>query len=332
MEEQLRILVALGLVLILLLLRLDSRRFGVAEYAVRDDYGDMPPVLPRLAWYVVGIVLIVAVYVVFPGDPATTLFLTVGDRTAAVLMGIGAGIIGIAQAIALAYGRYGGPRPPGWRAYPLGIVNALGTSFVDEATFRGIVLGLLMATGIGPVPAVAIQAIAYVLATRVGRSGGSLYLVLLDLVIGLIGGWLTVVTGGIAAAFLFDSLTRLGVFFATGSPDAQVAPEWVEEEAEVPPGWEWVDEDEAAGPWPGDGWPADAPASPGAIGTNTAAWVYAPPGAQAAYAPPGVQATYAPSAPGPQAALQAAPPVVPPASPVVPPADMEADDSDASLP
>ena len=325
MEEQLRILVALGLVLILLLLRLDSRRFGVAEYAVRDDYGDMPPVLPRLAWYVVGIVLIVAVYVVFPGDPATTLFLQVGDRTAALLMGIGAGIIGIAQAIALAYGRYGGPRPPGWRAYPLGVVNALGTAFVDEATFRGIVLGLLLATGIGPIPAVAIQAIAYVLATRVGRSGGSLYLVLLDLVIGLIGGWLTVVTAGIAASFLFDALTRLGVFVATGSPDARVAPEWVEEDAEVPPGWEWVDEDGAAGgAWQYDAWPADAPAAPGAIGTRTAAWVYAPPGTDVAYAPPGAPMYPTPPAQGPWAML--------PASPAARPADVEADDSDASLP
>jgi hypothetical protein len=303
MEEQLRVLVTLGLVLILLLLRLDSRRFGVAEYATRDEYGDMPPLLPRLAWYVVGVILVVAVYVVFPGDPTTELGLATGDRTAAVLMGLGAGVIGIAQAVALAYGRFGGLRPPGWRAYPGGIVNSLGTAFVDEATFRGIVLGLLLATGIGPIPAVVIQALAYVLATRVGRSGGSLYLVLLDLVIGLVGGWLTIVTGGIAAAFIFDSLTRLGVFVATGSPDAQVPPEWVEEEAEVPPGWAWVDDDGPAGGWTPAGWPADAPAAPSAIGTATAAWVYAPP-------PPGAYP--------------------PPAGP--PPADGDLDDFDASLP
>ncbi len=314
MEEQLRVLVTLGLVLILLLLRLDSRRFGVAEYATRDEYGEMPPLLPRLAWYVVGIILVVAVYVVFPGDPTTELGLATGDRTAAVLMGVGAGIIGIAQAVVLAYGRFGGLRPPGWRAYPAGIVNSLGTAFVDEATFRGIVLGLLLAAGIGPVPAVVIQGLAYVLATRVGRTGGSLYLVLLDLVIGLVGGWLTIVTGGIAAAFVFDALTRLGVFVATGSPDAQVPPEWVEDEAEVPPGWEWVDEDvAAAGGWVPAGWPADAPAAPSAIGTATAAWVYAP-------APPGAS----------QPAVSPPPAAPPPAGPPI--ADGDLDDFDASLP
>jgi hypothetical protein len=311
MEEQLRVLVALGLVLILLLLRLDARRFGVAEYATRDEYGDMPPLLPRLAWYVVGVILVVAVYVVFPGDPTSELGLTTGDRTAAVLMGLGAGVIGIAQAVALAYGRFGGLRPPGWRAYPGGIVNSLGTALVDEATFRGIVLGLLLATGIGPIPSVVIQALAYVLATRVGRSGGSLYPVLLDLVIGLVGGWLTIVTGGIAAAFIFDALTRLGVFVATGSPDAQVPPEWVDDESEVPPGWEWVDED-ASGQWTPAAWPADAPAAPTALGTATAAWVYAPP--SGAY----------------QSAASATPAAPPPAGP--PPADGDLDDFDASLP
>jgi hypothetical protein len=295
------------------LLRLDSRRFGVAEYSVPDDYGEMPPVIPRLAWYVVGIVLVAAVYVIYPGDPTTALFITTGDRTGAVLMGLGIGAIGVAQAVILAYVRFGGVRPPGWRSYPMGIINALGTALVDEATFRGIVLGLLLLTGIGPIPAVAIQAIVYVLATRVGRSGGSLYLVALDVGIGLVGGWLTIVTGGIAAAFIADAVTRLAVFVATGAADAQAAPEWVAEEGEVPPGWAWVDEGSPdGGSWSTGAWPADASVAPAAFGTNTAAWVYAPDGGvyQSAVAPP-------PTAP-------------PPAGP--PPADGELDDSDASLP
>ncbi len=254
MEETLRVLVALGLVLILVLLRLDSRRFGVAEYQVPDDYGEMPPLLPRLAWYVAGIILVAAVYVVHPGA-VDSLGLQPGDRTAALLMGLGAGSIGIAQAIAIAFLRLGGLHPPELRAYPMGVVNALGTAFVDEATFRGIVLGLVVTAGVDPLVAVPLQAIVYVLAARVGRSGGDWYLVTLDLAIGLVGGWLTVVTGGIAAAFIAHAVTRLAVFVATGSADAGRSAVPYEEEIEAPPGWEFVDEDGAevaydeAGAW-----------------------------------------------------------------------------------
>ncbi len=189
----------------------------------------MPPLPPRLAWYVVGIILVVAVYVVFPGDPTTEL--------------------------GLADGRSHGGRPHGRRrrrhrhragrrarvrpvrrpsAPRLARVPRRGSSTRSgrrsstRPPSAGSSSDCCSPPGSVRVPAVVIQALAYVLATRVGRTGGSLYLVLLDLVIGLVGGWLTIVTGGIAAAFVFDALTRLGVFVATGSPDAQVPPEWVE--------------------------------------------------------------------------------------------------------
>ena len=41
-------------------------------------------------------------------------------------------------------------------------------------------------------------------------------MLLLTLGIGLVGGWLTVATGGIAAAFLGHAITRFAVFLCTG--------------------------------------------------------------------------------------------------------------------
>ncbi len=327
MEEQLRVLVALGLVLILVLLRLDSRRFGVGEYDVPDAYGDKPSVLVRLAWYAAGIVLVIAVYVIYPGD-RDALGLLPPDGATTLLLGFGAGAIGIAQAVAIAYLRCGGLRPPAPRDVPDGLVNALGTAFVDEATFRGIVLGLLLVLGVEPLWAVLIQALAYVLATRVGRGGGDWYLVLVDLAIGLVGGWLTVLTGGIAAAFIADAVTRLAIVLATGSADA--APIVVVADDEGPEDWEFGD----------DAIPEEIGVDPGLVARPWSVAGVAP--ATAPAAAPTAAAPGPPSAAGPMGPTPAGPASVPP-GPVAPPgpatsrldelvSDGGMDDSDASLP
>ena len=53
------------------------------------------------------------------------------------------------------------------------------------------------------------QAVIYALATRLGAPGRDRYMLVLTLGIGLVGGWLTVATGGIAAAFLGHAITRV---------------------------------------------------------------------------------------------------------------------------
>jgi membrane protease YdiL (CAAX protease family) len=206
MEETIRVLVALGLTLLLILLRLDADRFGVAEYDEPDDFGDTPPILRRIAWYVAGIALVIGVYLVF-------------------LTGLGFACVGIAQAVAVGYLRRGHLRLPPGRAYPGAILDAIGTAVVDEAVFRGIVLGLFIAIGLPPAAAIVVQAIAYTLATRGGRAGGDPYLIVLTLGIGLVGGWLTIATGGIAAAIVGHAGTRLATFAATGYPGWEELPE-----------------------------------------------------------------------------------------------------------
>jgi membrane protease YdiL (CAAX protease family) len=221
-EETLRVLVAFGFGLLLVMLRLDAERFGVAEYLDSTNGGRLAVARRRLAWYAMGIALIAAVLVVYPG-PAGQLSLRVGDRGQAVLAGLGFGALGIAQAAGVALIRFGRLRLPDTRAYPIGLVNAILTAFIDEATFRAILLGFLLQAGVEPLPAVVIQALAYTLATRTGADGRDRYLVLLSLAIGLIGGWLTVETGGIAAAVLGHAMTRTAVFVLLGRDDGALA-------------------------------------------------------------------------------------------------------------
>jgi hypothetical protein len=68
---------------------------------------------------------------------------------------------------------------------------------------------------------------------------------LLSLVIGLVGGWATLLTGGIGAAFLGHAITRVAIFLSTGHA-GQLAPrgtepEEVDRRRRTPEGWRVVE-------------------------------------------------------------------------------------------
>ena len=240
MEDQLRTLVAFALGLLLILLRLDAERFGAAEYDEARD-GRPPSRLGRLAWYVLGFGIIALAMVAYPGS-AGEIGLSLGsDRVAAISLGFILGAMGIAQAMAFAYLRYGRLRLPDPASYPGAIANGLATAFIDEAAFRGLFLGFLLMAGLEPRAAIVVQALVYTLATRTGAAGRPPYMFVLSLGIGFLGGWATVVTGGIGAAFLGHAITRISVFLATGHAGS-VAPTGREVEDVlrrrlIPEGW-----------------------------------------------------------------------------------------------
>lgn len=241
--EPLRYLIVIGLVLLLVLLRLDAERFGAAEYDEARQDGHLPSFRRRMGWYAVGIGMIVAILFIHP-DPGGDLFLTSGDRIAALAGGFAYGIVGVLQAIAFAWLRYRHLRLPNPSSYPGAVVNALATAFIDEAVFRGALYGLLLLASIDASTANVIQALVYALATRLGAPGRDRYMLVLALLIGLAGGWLTSATGGIAAAFLGHAVTRFSVFLCTGHA-GQVAlrgrePEDIERRRLPPPGWKVV--------------------------------------------------------------------------------------------
>lgn len=246
--EDLRAIVAVALAMFLIVLRIDAQRLGAAEYDEPDEEGRRPPFLPRLGWYVTGIALVALILAVHP-DPARGLLLTLGsDRATALVVGVAFGVGGAVQAGALAWARYRRLRLPAAREYPGAILNAIGTAIVDEAAFRGVLLGLLLAFQVPATAAIVIQALVYVLATRVGASGRPLYVVVLTLGLGLVAGWVTLFTGGIGAAVIGHATTRLATFALTGHA-AIVAPrgreiEEIEEVRAPPPGWRVVGEDE----------------------------------------------------------------------------------------
>jgi membrane protease YdiL (CAAX protease family) len=239
--DTLRVLVSFGLVLLLVMQRLDAERLGAAEYDEARD-GKWPSLRRRLAWYLIGFSLIAAAAIIYPSSD--TLYLQLGDRPTALLYGFAYGAIGVGQAIAFAFLRYHRLRPPDVWAYPGSILNAIATAFIDEATFRGLLLSFFVLAGLDATVANVVQALVYTLATRVGAPGRDRYMLVLVLLIGLGSGWVTITTGAIGAAFIGHAVTRVAVFLATGHA-GQVAlrgteTEDIEKKRRIPEGWRIV--------------------------------------------------------------------------------------------
>lgn len=246
MVTDLRVLVALGLTLLLVMLRVEASRFGAAEYD-EPVGGRRASPFRRLAWYIVGIGGVLGLLLAHP-TPEFSLHLTVGDPSG-ILIALLLGGLGVGQAVAVAWYHYRRLRFPNVGAYPGALANEILTAFIDEAVFRGALLGyFLWATADSPnstTIAIVGQAVMYVLATRLGAPGRDRYMLLLAAVIGLLGGWATLLTGGIGASFVGHAVTRVAVFLTTGHaghPPARGAEiEDVERRRRTPDGWSVVD-------------------------------------------------------------------------------------------
>jgi Type II CAAX prenyl endopeptidase Rce1-like len=241
-ENDLRVLVGLGLTLLLVMLRVEAERFGAAEYD-EPIRGRRPSVIRRLAWYILGVGGVLALLFVHP-QPEFDLHLTVGDRSG-ILLAFVIAAIGVGQAVALAFLHYRRIRFPDFGAYPGALANEILTAFIDEAVFRGAVLGYFLWVGADANLAILGQTVIYALATRLGAPGRDRYMLLLAMLIGLVGGWATLLTGGIGASFLGHAVTRVAVFLTTGHPGQPPArgtePEDVEKRRRTPDGWRAVD-------------------------------------------------------------------------------------------
>jgi Type II CAAX prenyl endopeptidase Rce1-like len=247
MFETLEYLVFLAFVLLLLLLRLDAHRFGTAEYDDESGRGGWRAFLRRLSWYAMGTGLVLVAFYLYQ-QPISQLHLDLGaDRQRAIVLGLAFGAGGTAFAFAFAWLRYRRFRLPPASQYAGAVINSVGTSFLDEALFRGIVMGLLIAYG-WPAPlALAFQAILYALATRLGAPGRSRVMLLISLGVGVVSGLLVLDTGGIGAAILGHAVTRFAIFLSTGHA-GQMRPAGWEPEEEAgyglpPSGWEFAGDD-----------------------------------------------------------------------------------------
>ena len=150
--------------------------------------------------------------------PADRAVPRLGDRLGAVVGGLAYGLLGVGSAV----GVRDAPLPPDPLPGRAGRTRARCSTrsrprSSTRSTFRGALFGLLLVDRHEP-DARERHPGARLRARRPGsgRPGRDRYLLVLTLGMGLIGGWLTAATGGIAAAFLGHAITRFAVFLCTG--------------------------------------------------------------------------------------------------------------------
>jgi len=245
-ENDLRVLIVVAFTGLLIILRLDAARFGAAEYDDDAAGRGWRAGASRLGWYAVGLAIAAGVFVVHPTPDATLGLAIGGDRVTAVALGLAFGAGGAGVAAAFAWLRYGHLRLPSARTYPGALANSLGTALIDEVTFRGALMGLLLAAGLPTTAAIAIQALVYGLATRLGAPGRSHAMLLMSLALAVAAGATVVATGGIGAAVVGHAIARFAIFVCTGHA-GQVRPpgkepEEVAEDNLPPEGWQVADE------------------------------------------------------------------------------------------
>ena len=238
-----RSLIAIGLALLLVMLRLEAEKFGTAEYDEATRDGERPRIRRRASPGTASASPIVVALLFIHPTPQRDLFLGSGDR-----LGRGprrdraTGSLGVLVAVSFATYRYHRIRFPDVVVVP-GRAAQLDRHRVHRRGHlpRRAARPAAASPGVNPTLANLTQAILYTLATRLGAPGRDRYLLLLTLGIGLLGGWLTVATGGIAAAFLGHAITRFAVFLCTGhagqtKPRAREVEE-IEKRRRPPEGW-----------------------------------------------------------------------------------------------
>jgi len=134
--------------LLMLMLRLDSERFGTAEYYEATGAGERPRVRRRLAWYGSGRSRARDLH--HPPAAAVALFLGIGDRLGAVSAGrFWNGRIVDSRVTTIDTGRI---RFPDERSYP-GPCSLDRDCVHRRGAFRGALFGLLITSGLDPTAA-----------------------------------------------------------------------------------------------------------------------------------------------------------------------------------
>ena len=146
MPDYIEYFLFLGFAGLMFLLRLDTRRFGAAEWDTQR--GDWRAWAPDSRGTSVGSALALLIFALHP-SPVSDLNLSfVPDRGGAIFVGLFYGICGSMFAFGIAWVRGGRLRFPSTDRYPGGVLSSIGTAFYDEFLFRGVILGLLLGLGL----------------------------------------------------------------------------------------------------------------------------------------------------------------------------------------
>ena len=211
-EESLRLSIALGLTIFLVLLRFDSERIMRSDY-FRYRY----PWLGPVSYYGLVILFAVGIVLILPNGRGR-LFLTPGNPEVMLPLMLGFAAVGVLNAIAFAFRWYGGITPLPTSLLPSRLLGAAASSVADELQFRSIVMGLLIFADVpgGVTTAVVVQALLYAVAQRRLWRERQVYFLVGSLILGYACGWATVTANSIVPAIIGHFVVIAALFAFAG--------------------------------------------------------------------------------------------------------------------
>jgi hypothetical protein len=210
--ESLRLAIALGLTLFLVLLRFDSERIMRSDY-----FRYRTPWLGPLSYYALVLIFALGIAWILP-QGRVTLFLTGGEPEAVLPVMVTFGVVAVLNGAAFAFLRFGAIRPIPSQLLPSRIVGAAANALAEEIQFRSIVLGMLIfATG----PQWAglanlVQALLYGIVHRRLLEERDWYFLAGSVLLAYGAGAATLATGSVIPAIVGHFAVTMGIFAFAG--------------------------------------------------------------------------------------------------------------------
>jgi len=208
--ESLRLAIALGLTLFLVLLRFDSERITRSDY-----FRYRTPWMGPVSYYVLVIGFAIGIAIILPSG-REQLFLTGGQTDEMLPVMLLFVAVALLNGAALAFLRYGGILPLPIELLPTRVLGAAANAVSEELQFRSIVLGMLLFAGMPPGWAIAVQALVYGLAHRRLWRDRDWYFLLGSVLLGWAAGVVTFNTGSVIPAIVGHFAVTMALFAFAG--------------------------------------------------------------------------------------------------------------------
>ncbi len=208
--DSLRLAIALGLTLFLVLLRFDSERITRSDY-----FRYRTPWMGPVSYYILVITFAIGIAVILPSG-REQLFLIGGNPDSILTVMLIFTAIALLNGVALAFLRYGGILPLPVELLPTRVLGAAANALSEELQFRSIVLGLLIFADVPTGWAIAAQALLYGLVHRRLWRERDWYFLAGSVILGWAAGVATIETGSIIPAVVGHFAVTMSLFAFAG--------------------------------------------------------------------------------------------------------------------
>jgi hypothetical protein len=208
--DSLRLAIAFGLTLFLVILRFDSERITRSDY-----FRYRTPWMGPVSYYVLVIGFAIGIAIILPSG-REQLFLTGGQTDEMLPVMLLFVVVALLNGLALAFLRYGGILPLPIELLPNRVLGAAMNAICEELQFRSVVLGMLLFAGVPAGWAIAIQALVYGLAHRRLWRDRDWYFLLGSVLLGWAAGVVTYETGSVIPAIVGHFAVTMSLFAFAG--------------------------------------------------------------------------------------------------------------------